>query len=68
MYRVKLNVNGHPVVIDANGDPVPNSHVHHVEFPNAPINTQNGDVWGITGPGQAYITVDGKGHKVPLVG
>lgn len=54
-YRVKLVPS--PMVIDAKGKPVPNSHVVEITFPGDTIETMLGPVNTIVGPGAAKIIV-----------
>jgi len=54
-YRVQLLPR--PIVIDANGLPVPNSHVVEISFPGDTIETMLGRVNTIVGPGVAKIIV-----------
>ncbi|MBJ6123525.1 hypothetical protein JAO74_17210 [Sphingomonas sp. BT553] len=54
-YRVQLHPS--PTVIDADGLPVPNSHVIEITFPVEPIDTAIGKVNTIVGPGIAKIIV-----------
>ncbi|GHH26354.1 hypothetical protein GCM10008023_40820 [Sphingomonas glacialis] len=54
-YRVKLVPR--PVVIDADGLPVPNSHVVEITFPGDAIETALGRVNTIVGPGTAKVLV-----------
>lgn len=54
-YRVKLVPN--PTVIDAEGVPVPNSHVVEITFPGDTIETMLGPVNTIVGPAAAKIIV-----------
>lgn len=54
-YRVQLTPL--PIVIDADGLRVPNSHVVEITFPGGTINTMAGQVNTIVGPGVAKIIV-----------
>jgi hypothetical protein len=54
-YRVQLTPS--PIVIDANGLPVANSHVVEIVFPGDSIETPLGRVSTIVGPGTAKIIV-----------
>jgi len=54
-YRVKLVPS--PMVIDAAGVPVPNSHVVEITFPGDTIETMLGQVNTIVGPGAAKVIV-----------
>ena len=54
-YRVKLVPS--PMVIDAMGKSVPNSHVVEITFPGDTIETMLGPVNTIVGPGAAKIIV-----------
>ena len=54
-YRVQLVPR--PIVIDAVGLPVPNSHVVEITFPGDVIETPLGRVNTIVGPGAAKILV-----------
>ena len=54
-YRVQLHPS--PIVIDASGLPVANSHVVEITFPGEPIDTAIGKVNTIVGPGIAKIIV-----------
>ena len=54
-YRVQLHPA--PIVIDADGLPVANSHVVEITFPGEPIDTAIGKVNTIVGPGIAKIIV-----------
>ncbi|KQS46003.1 MULTISPECIES: hypothetical protein [unclassified Sphingomonas] len=56
IYRVKLTPL--PMVIDADNQPVPNSHVVEINFPGDAIETALGKVNTIVGPGLAKIIVD----------
>lgn len=56
IYRVKLTPL--PMVIDADDQPVPNSHVVEINFPGDAIETALGKVNTIVGPGLAKIIVD----------
>lgn len=56
IYRVKLTPL--PMVIDADNQPVPNSHVVEINFPGDVIETALGKVNTIVGPGLAKIIVD----------
>jgi hypothetical protein len=47
-----------PMVIDADGLPVPNSHVVEIVFPGDTIDTTLGKVNSIVGPGTAKIIVE----------
>jgi hypothetical protein len=55
IYRVQLVPQ--PIVIDADGLPVPNSHVVEITFPGDEIETALGRVNTIVGPGSAKIIV-----------
>jgi hypothetical protein len=55
-YRVQLLPA--PMVIDADGLPVPNSHVVEIVFPGDTIDTVLGKVNTIVGPGTAKIIVE----------
>jgi hypothetical protein len=55
-YRVQLLPA--PMVIDADGLPVPKSHVVEIVFPGDTIDTALGKVNTIVGPGTAKIIVD----------
>jgi len=55
-YRVRLTPM--PMVIDADDQPVPNSHVIEINFPGDAIETTLGKVNTIVGPGVAKIIVD----------
>jgi hypothetical protein len=55
IYRVKLVPS--PIVIDADGLPVANSHVVEIVFPGDTIETALGKVNTIVGPGTAKIIV-----------
>ena len=55
IYRVQLVPQ--PIVIDADGLPVPNSHVVEITFPGDAIETILGRVNTIVGPGTAKILV-----------
>lgn len=55
IYRVQLVPS--PIVIDADGRPVPNSHVVEIVFPGDAIETMLGPVNTIIGPGLAKILV-----------
>lgn len=55
IYRVQLIPR--PIVIDAVGLPVPNSHVIEVVFPGDTIETMLGRLNTIIGPGAAKILV-----------
>ena len=64
-YRVKLVPR--PMVINANGMPVPNSHVVEITFPGDTIETMLGPVNTIVGAGAAKIIVgEGRIRGVPL--
>ena len=54
-YRVQLHPA--PIVIDADGLPVANSHVVEITFPGEPIDTAIGKVNTIVGAGIAKIIV-----------
>lgn len=54
-YRVKLVPS--LMVIDADGVPVPNSHVVEITFPGDTIETMLGPVNTIVGPGAAKVIV-----------
>jgi hypothetical protein len=54
-YRVQLVPR--PIVIDASGLPVENSHVAEIVFPGDAIETALGKVNTIVGPGTAKIIV-----------
>lgn len=54
-YRVQLLPR--PIIIDADGLPVPNSHVIEIVFPSDAIETALGRVNTIVGPGVAKILV-----------
>lgn len=54
-YRVQLVPQ--PIVIDADGLPVPNSHVVEITFPGDAIETIVGRVNTIVGPGVAKVIV-----------
>jgi hypothetical protein len=56
IYRVKLTPL--PMVIDADDQPVPNSHVVEINLPGDAIETALGKVNTIVGPGLAKIIVD----------
>ncbi len=47
------------IVIDNQGNPVPNAYVHDIRFPQTTIDTPNGRVWVIAGPAVAMISVNG---------
>jgi hypothetical protein len=47
-----------PMVIDADDQPVPNSHVVEINFPGDAIEAALGKVNTIVGPGVAKIIVD----------
>ena len=55
LYRVQLVPR--PAVIDADGLPVPNSHVVGIMFPGDAIETPLGRLNTIVGPGAAKILV-----------
>jgi hypothetical protein len=55
IYRVQLVPQ--PIVIDADGLPVPNSHVVEITFPGDAIETAMGRVNTIVGAGLAKIIV-----------
>ena len=55
IYRVQLVPQ--PIVIDADGLPVANSHVFEITFPGDAIATALGRVNTIVGPGVAKILV-----------
>lgn len=55
IYRVQLVPQ--PIVIDADGLPVPNSHVVEITFPGDAIETALGRVNTIVGAGVAKIIV-----------
>ena len=64
-YRVQ--VLPRPIVIDAGGLPVANSHVVEITFPGDVIETMQGQVNTIVGPGIAkIIVVDATVRGVPL--
>ena len=64
-YRVQLVPR--PIVIDADGLPVPNSHVVEITFPGDAIETALGRVNTIVGPGTAKVLVgDATIRGVPL--
>jgi hypothetical protein len=64
-YRVQLVPQ--PIVIDADGLPVPNSHVVEITFPGDTIETALGSVNTIVGAGVAKIVVgDATVRGVPL--
>lgn len=64
-YRVQLTPR--PIVIDAAGLPVSNSHVVEITFPGDVIETMQGRVNTIVGPGAAKIIVgDATIRGVPL--
>lgn len=64
-YRVQLLP--FPMVIDADGLPVANSHVVEITFPGDAIETALGKVNTIVGPGTAKIIVgDATIRGVPL--
>ncbi len=67
-YRVKISGAATiPVVVEANGDTVPNARVINISFPKGEQDTLGGKVYYISGPGQANIEVDGqKISGVPL--
>jgi hypothetical protein len=65
MYQVKIG-NEKPVVIDQQGNSVPQAKVHRIEFPRIRIDTPNGTIWEISGPATAEISVSGKGYTVPV--
>ena len=65
IYRVQLVPQ--PIVIDADGLPVPNSHVVEITFPGDTIETALGSVNTIVGAGVAKIIVgDATVRGVPL--
>jgi hypothetical protein len=65
IYRVQLVPQ--PIVIDADGLPVPNSHVVEITFPGDAIETAMGRVNTIVGAGLAKIIVgDTTVRGVPL--
>lgn len=65
IYRVQLVPQ--PIVIDADGLPVANSHVVEITFPGDAIQTALGRVNTIVGPGVAKILVgDTTIRGVPL--
>lgn len=47
------------IVIDEHGNPVPNSYVHQISFPQTSIDTAHGKVWVISGPATAVVSVNG---------
>jgi hypothetical protein len=55
IYRVQLVPS--PIVVDADGLPVANSHVVEIVFPGDMIETTLGKVSTIVGPGTAKIIV-----------
>lgn len=64
-YRVKLI--SCPIVVDGNGEPVPNSHVIEITFAGDSIETMLGRENTIVGPGVAKIQVgDIRIRGVPL--
>ena len=64
-YRVQLVPQ--PIVIDADGLPVPNSHVVEITFPGDAIETIVGRVNTIVGPGVAKVIVgDATIRGIPL--
>ncbi len=65
IYRVQLVPQ--PIVIDADGLPVANSHVVEITFPGDAIETALGRVNTIVGPGVAKILVgDATIRGIPL--
>ena len=60
-YRVQLLPN--PIVIDADGLPVANSHVLEIVFRGDTMGTPAGKVNTIVGPGSAKIIVDDATHR-----
>ena len=65
IYRIQLVPQ--PIVIDADGLPVANSHVVEITFPGDAIETALGRVNTIVGPGVAKILVgDTTIRGVPL--
>jgi hypothetical protein len=65
IYRVQLVPQ--PIVIDADGLPMPNSHVVEITFPGDAIETAMGRVNTIVGAGLAKIIVgDTTVRGVPL--
>ena len=65
VYQVKLVPI--PMVIDAEGSPVPNSHVVEITFPGDTIETMLGRVNTIVGPGAAKVIVgEARIRGVPL--
>ena len=65
IYRVQLVPQ--PIVIDADGLPVANSHVVEITFPGDAIETALGRVNTIVGPGVAKVLVgDTTIRGVPL--
>ncbi|MEG3167907.1 hypothetical protein U1737_06825 [Sphingomonas sp. LB3N6] len=65
IYRVQLVPQ--PIVIDADGLPIPNSHVVEITFPGDTIETALGRVNTIVGAGVAKIIVgDATIRGVPL--
>ncbi|MDN4633545.1 hypothetical protein QCD71_18650 [Sphingomonas sp. PsM26] len=65
IYRVQLVPR--PIVIDADGLPVANSHVVEITFPGDAIETALGRVNTVIGPGSAKILVgDATIRGVPL--
>jgi hypothetical protein len=66
-YRVTLSTIP-ASVIDEKGNPVAGSLVHRITFPHGPLDTAQGRVWVITGPGVAEISVAGTHYvDVPIV-
>jgi len=64
-YRVQLIPQ--PIIIDANGRSVPNSHVVEITFPGDAIETIVGRVNTIIGPGLAKVIVgDATIRGIPL--
>jgi hypothetical protein len=54
-YRVQLVPI--PTVIDASGNPVPGARVLRIHFPTGTLQTTNGPVSYLTGPGSAEIMI-----------
>ncbi len=56
-YKVITGESGLPVVVDDTGQAVEGGKVHRVTFPDTCLNTSDGPVWVINGPGEAVISV-----------
>jgi len=62
-YRVCIEQDSQPTVIDQTNTHVSDARVHRITFPETRIDTQDGPVWIINGPAAALISIVNNGRR-----